>query len=80
MENNRQLFMVWGFNETADSQASKVKVEHDINAIHSGYPQRCLKLRGKTATPEKVATYIAQYINKVTADFAPYYSHSFHGR
>ena len=73
MENNRQLFMVWGFNETADSQAAKVKIEQDINAIHSGYPQRCLTLRGNTASPEKVAQYLATYINKVAADFAPYY-------
>ena len=71
VENNRQLFMIWGFNETADSPVAKVKIEQDINGIGSNGAW-APNLRAKTASPEKVAIYLAQYINKVAADFAPY--------
>ena len=73
-ENNRQLFMIWGFNETADSAVAKVKIEQKINGIGSNGAW-APNMRAKTASPEKVAIYLAQYINKVAADFAPYYSH-----
>jgi hypothetical protein len=73
-ENNRQMFIVWGFNETADSAVSKIKLEQSINGIGCNGTW-APNLRGKTASPEKVAQYLATYINKVAADFAPYYSH-----
>jgi hypothetical protein len=54
-ENNRQLFMVWGFNENPESPVEKIKLEQSSNGI--GYQGLWApKLRSKTGSPDKVAT------------------------
>jgi hypothetical protein len=73
-ENNRQLFMVWGFEPDASAPVDKVKLEQSINGIggHSGWAP---KLRSKTASPEKIAAYLAKYISDVAAAHEPNFTH-----
>lgn len=73
-ENNRQLFMVWGFNETPESPVEKIKLEQSVNGI--GYQGIWApKLRSKTGSPDKVAAYLSKYINDVADKFPPNYTH-----
>lgn len=73
-ENNRQLFMVWGFEPDASVPVAKVKLDQSINSV--GYPGNWApKMRAKSGSPEKVAAYLAQYINDVAASFEPNYTH-----
>jgi hypothetical protein len=73
-ENNRQLFMVWGFDEVSTSPVSKIKVEQSINGIGKNVTW-APKLRSKTGSPDKVAIYLAKYLNEVAASFPPSYTH-----
>ena len=73
-ENNRQLFMVWNFNEDPESQVTQVKLEQSINGIGSSGAW-APKLRAKTGSPDKVAAYLAKYLNDVAAKFEPNYTH-----
>ena len=73
-ENNRQLFWLMGFGKTAEASVDKVKIEQSINGI--GFMGTwASSMRGKTATPKKVAAYLAKYINETAAKFEPYLSH-----
>lgn len=73
-ENNRQLFQVWGFGKTTETGVDKIKIEQSINSI--GFMGTwASSMRGKTAMPEKVAVYLAKYINETAAKFEPYLSH-----
>jgi hypothetical protein len=75
-ENNRQLFMVWGFDETPESPVSKVKIEQSINGLNmSSSGSFVQKMRTKSGSPDKVASYLAKYINDVADKFPPYYTH-----
>lgn len=71
-ENNRMLFFVRGFNEgeVADIPTEKVQVEHAVCNV-SGAP----RLRRKTASPEKIASYLAQYLRGVATQFHPSFTH-----
>ena len=73
-ENNRQLFMVWGFNSEIDSPVAQIKLEQSVNGIGSSGTW-APKLRAKSSTPEKVAVYLAKYLNDVAATFPPNYTH-----
>jgi hypothetical protein len=73
-ENNRQLFMVWGFGADIDDSVSSVKAEQSINGI--GTPGSWApKMRAKTGDPSKVALYLINYINDVASKFDPNYTH-----
>jgi hypothetical protein len=48
----------------------KVKVEHAVNTFG-----RERRLRGKTATPEKAATYVVAYLEKLAAEVEPRLTH-----
>lgn len=63
-ENNRQMFRI-DFSET------KCKVEHTVNALSREY-----QLRGKTATPEKIAAYLKNHLEKVAREVEPKFTHS----
>lgn len=69
-ENNRMMFMVSGFDEDESAPVEKLKVE----LSNSVFP-RTYHLRAKTASPEKVTSYVADFINKVAAENEPSYTH-----
>ena len=69
-ENNRMMFMVSRFDEDESAPVEKLRVELS-NSIFG----RAYKLRAKTASPEKVASYLASFINKVAAENEPSYTH-----
>jgi hypothetical protein len=73
-ENNRQMFIVYGFGETLDSSVAKVKVEQSINSIGSAN-DRPPKMRSKTSSPDNIAAYVATYINDVATRFPPKFTH-----
>jgi hypothetical protein len=69
-ENNRMMFTIHGFGEEETMSVDKVKIEHSVNGITSRP-----SLRGKTASPEKIAEYLARYINDVAAQYPPHFTH-----
>jgi hypothetical protein len=76
--NNMSQFFVNGFGTSSSDPVSKVQVEMLVNGIHSGFPSRenrAPNLRKKSGPPEKVAAYLAAYINDVAASFAPQFTH-----
>ena len=73
-ENNRQLFMVWGFDETPESPVSQVKIEQSINGIEASGTY-APKMRAKSGSPDKVAVYLAKYLNDVADKFPPNFTH-----
>ena len=66
--------MVWGFNSEIDSPVAQIKLEQSVNGIGSSGTW-APKLRAKSGTPEKVAVYLAKYLNNVAATFPPNYTH-----
>lgn len=70
--NNQMILWVHGFGkEGPDSPppTGKVKVE----LVTTVFPHR---LRAKTATPEKIAEYLADFINKVVDEVEPKFTHT----
>lgn len=73
-ENNRMSFWVEGFDredEHAPPPTGKVKVEMATSALPRDY-----KLRAKTGTPERIAQYLADFLNKVAREVPPKFTHS----
>jgi|WetSurMetagenome_2_1015567.scaffolds.fasta_scaffold78478_6 hypothetical protein len=75
-ENNRMLFSVSGFHggQYATTDAEKVTAEQLVCSIGKT-GNWAPKMRKKTASPEKVAPYLAKYINDVARKFPPRYTH-----
>lgn len=78
-ENNRALFIVDGFNADGEP-VEKVAVEHLVNHIHHNQPAGgaitiARSLRKKTADPENVVAYLAEYISQLAAQYAPNFTH-----
>jgi len=74
-ENNRMLFFVRGFIELTD--VDRITVEQRVNhvgPIGHGAPN----LRKKTARPEKIAEYLATYLNETASTFPPNFTHEYH--
>jgi hypothetical protein len=69
-ENNKLLFIVNGFNSDSSQQSSRVVVEHLVSNL-LGVDH----LRKKTASPEKISAYLADYINRAAMTVAPILSH-----
>lgn len=70
-ENNRMSFEISGFDEynptlNDPSIVGKVKIEMRTNSIGRQY-----NLRGKTATPEKIAEYLTNFLNEIAAKVPP---------
>lgn len=74
-ENNRQLFFVNGFHATAAEPADRLVVEQLTNGIGRGADDWAPKMRKKTASPEKIAEYLAKYVNDIAARFEPNFTH-----
>ena len=69
-ENNRMMFYVTGFDEGQDDPVEKVKVVLSVNAIPGAKG-----LKGKTASPDRIATYIAEHINETAGAIEPDLTH-----
>jgi len=80
-ENNRMLFYVEGFNDDpfADEPAEKVKVEQLVNNVFrplaGAGAESAPSLRRKTCSPERAASYLADYVTQVARDFPPSFTH-----
>lgn len=71
--NNRSLFFVRGFNShnpELPPPTSQVRVEQLICM------DRKLKLRSKRASPDKIAEYLANFINKIVIEAPPNFTHT----
>lgn len=73
LENNRMMFVVTGFGRGSDvpPPSGKVRIEMSVSALPREY-----RLRAKTGTPEQIASYLATFLNKVSANVPPRYTHS----
>jgi len=74
-ENNRQLFFVYGFNAGYTEHVDRLSVEQGVNGIYDMRGRAAPRMRKKTAFPEKVAKYLADYINEVASEFPPNFTH-----
>jgi hypothetical protein len=74
MENNRMMFFITGFHRTnpdAPAPTGKIKIVHSVSALPREY-----SLRGKTGTPSSVAKYLADFLNKVSREVEPRFTHT----
>lgn len=69
-ENNRMMFAISGFDTEESAPVAKVKIEHSVSSFPREY-----SLRRKTASPEKIAVYLADFVNKVAAENEPNLTH-----
>jgi hypothetical protein len=69
-ENNRMLFWISGFNEDPSDPVDKIKIEQSVNSIRG-----TRNLRAKTASPDKIAIYLAKYINEIAESVPPNLTH-----
>ena len=80
-ENNRMLFMIDGFGEDESESVEKVVIEQRVNGLGDPWGiggeriSRPKPLRKKTARPEKIAEYLANYLNDVAANVPPNLTH-----
>ena len=73
-ENNRMLFSISGWGKTEDVPVEKVSVEQTVGSIVPWeHPLR--SMRKKTGSPDKVAVYLANYINQIAEMFPPNLTH-----
>jgi len=73
-ENNRMMFWVHGFDEDSSTPVAKVKVEQSVSSIgQSG--RWAPKMRSKSGSPDKIAAYVADYVNGIAEQFEPNYTH-----
>ena len=72
-ENNRMMFGIEGFGPGPNlpPPTGKVRVEQMVNAISREY-----RLRARSGTPEKIAGYLAEFINRVAAEVPPKFTHT----
>ena len=73
-ENNRMMFWIHGFDEDSQIPVAKVKVEQSVNGIESP-GRRAPNMRSKSGSPDKIAAYVAEYINEIAEQFEPNYTH-----
>jgi hypothetical protein len=72
-ENNRQAFVIEGFDRKDQDQAVvKVKVSLRLNHIGGDRAGReKSNMRAKTGTPAKIADYLAEHISRIVSEFEP---------
>jgi hypothetical protein len=73
-ENNRSSFWIRGFGKESPESVpptGKVKIEQANTVL-----PREMRMRSKTASPEKIAEYLANYLNKVVKEVEPNFTHS----
>jgi hypothetical protein len=69
-ENNRMLFWISGFNEDPSDPVDRIKIEQSVNSIRGSR-----NMRAKTASPDKIALYLAKYINEIAESVPPNLTH-----
>ena len=69
-ENNRMLFFVQGFSHDRSVPANKIKVEQSVNSIRGAK-----NMRAKAASPDKIALYLAKYLNETAGSVPPNLTH-----
>jgi len=69
-ENNRMLFWISGFNEDSSDPVDRIKIEQSVNNISGSK-----NMRAKTASPDKIALYLARYLNETAGSVAPNLTH-----
>jgi hypothetical protein len=69
-ENNRMMFTISGFDAEESTPIDKLKIEQSVSSFPREY-----RMKGKTASPEKIAVYLADHINKIAAENVPSYTH-----
>ena len=69
-ENNRMLFWISGFNENPSDPVDRIKIEQSVNSIRGSR-----NMRAKTASPDKIALYLARYINETAGSVPPNLTH-----
>jgi hypothetical protein len=69
-ENNRMLFWISGFNEEPSDPVDKIKIEQSVNSIRGAR-----NLRAKTASPDRIAIYLAKHINEIAESVPPNLTH-----
>ena len=69
-ENNRMLFWISGFNEDPSDPVDRIKIAQSVNSI-----QGAKSMRAKTASPDKIAIYLAKYINETAESVPPNLTH-----
>jgi len=73
-ENNRSSFWVRGFDRS-DPHAPPPRGKVKIEMANSTLPRE-IRLRGKTGTPQQVARYLADFLNRVVREVPPRLTHS----
>lgn len=74
-ENNRMMFFIEGFGkETPHTPPprGKIRIRQEINMV----TDRSRNLRTKTGTPEQIAKYLVDYLNKTAAEVEPRFTHT----
>ena len=69
-ENNRMLFWISGFNEDSSDPVDRIKIEQSVNNISGSK-----NMRAKTASPDKIALYLARYLIETAGSVAPNLTH-----
>jgi hypothetical protein len=69
-ENNRMLFWISGFNEDPSDPVDRIKIAQSVNSIRGAKG-----MRAKTASPDKIALYLANYINEIAETVPPNLTH-----
>ena len=59
-ENNHMLFWISGFNEDPSDPVDRIKIAQSVNSIRGAKG-----MRAKTASPDRIALYLANYINEI---------------
>ena len=69
-ENNRMMFWISGFNEDPSDPVDKIRIKQSVNGV-----QGSKSMRTKTASPDKIAIYLAKYINETAESVPPNLTH-----
>lgn len=73
-ENNRTSFWIYGFDKS-DPHASAPRGKVKVVLSNTTLPREH-RLRAKTAPPEKIAQYLANFLNKVVREVEPRFTHT----
>jgi len=70
-ENNRMLFVIHGFDEDASTPVASVKIIQSVNSLGRGVKD----MRAKSGSPDKIAMYLAKYLNEIAEAVPPNLTH-----
>lgn len=76
-ENNRTMLTVDGFGgESPNAPAPTGKVKVKLSMSTSMPLAERKKFRAKTGTPERIAEYTADFLNKIVQEIPPHFTHT----